>query len=67
MSEKLVAIDAEQAKILEDVGVALMRADDDRAMRVLSISLAYKWAKLIEPPLPDNVVEFGSYSRKVGA
>lgn len=64
MTDRLVAIDAEQAQILEDVGVDLMRTNDERAMKVLAISLAYKWAAPIEPPLPDNVVTLDGYSRK---
>ena len=64
MSERFVMIDAEQAQILEDVAVEMMHVDDGRAMKVAAISLAYKWAKPLEPPLPDNVVEFGAYSRK---
>ena len=64
MSERMVAVSAEQAQILEDVGVQMMRDDDDRAMKVLALSLAYKFGKDIAPPLPDNVVEFESWSRR---
>jgi hypothetical protein len=65
MSERSVLMTSEQAQILEDVGVDLMRQQDDRAMKVLALSLAYKFAAQIEPPLPSNVVQFDSYSRKV--
>jgi hypothetical protein len=58
MTERLVPVSQEQADILEDIGVELMRRDDDRAMKVLAISLAFKWAKPLEPPLLDNVLEF---------
>lgn len=58
MSERRVAMSAEQAQVLEDVGVQMMRDQDDRAMKVLALSLAYKFAAPIEPPLPDNVVPF---------
>lgn len=64
---RTVTITGEQAKILEDVGVDLMRRSDSRAMKVLSISLAYKWAKPKVPPMPDNVVELRGFSKKVGA
>ena len=69
MSDDLrtVAMSAEQAQILEDVGVGMMRDEDDRAMKVLALSLAYKFAKPQAPPLPDNVLEFSAYSRRVGA
>jgi hypothetical protein len=53
----MVAMSAEQARILEELGVDLMRAQDERAMKVLSLSLAYKFARDLEPPLPDNVVD----------
>lgn len=56
--ERMVAMSAEQARILEEVGVDLMRLEDVRAMKVLSLSLAYKFARDIEPPLPSNVVPF---------
>lgn len=65
MSERMVAMTDEQAEILEELGVDLMRRQDDRAMKVLSLSLAWKFAKPIAPPLPPNVVEFSTYSRKV--
>lgn len=66
---RTVAMSAEQAQILEDVGVRLMREQDDRAMKLLSLSLAFKFAKPSEPPLPSNVypIEGGNWSRKVGA
>jgi hypothetical protein len=46
---------AEQAQILEDVGVEMMKRQDERAMKVLSLSLAFKFAKPAAPELPDNV------------
>ena len=60
---RFVTMTAEQAQILEDVGVQMMRVDDARAMKVLGLSLAYKFAKDIEPALPDNVLEFGAHIR----
>lgn len=65
--ERPVTMTFEQAQILEDLGVRLMREQDDRAMKVLSLSLAYKFAKPKEPVLPSNVIQFDGYSRKVGA
>ena len=67
MTERTVAMSKEQADILEQLGVDLMRVDDDRAMKVLALSLAYKFAKPLAPPLPDNVVVMDTFSRKVGA
>lgn len=64
MSERMVAMSQEQADILEDIGVDLMSTDDQRAMKVLALSLAYKFATPLTPALPDNVVEFGSYSKR---
>lgn len=54
---RMVAMSDEQARILEELGVDLMRAQDERAMKVLSLSLAYKFARDLEPPPPDNVVD----------
>lgn len=65
MSERLVAMSAEQAQILEDVGVEMMRQQDDRAMKVLALSLAFKFAKPLESPLPENVIDFKAYSVRV--
>lgn len=60
-----VAMSREQAVILEAVGVQMLRDQDERAIKLLALSLAYKFAKPTEPTLPDNVVEFGSYSKRV--
>ncbi len=54
---------AEQAQILEDVGVGMW--GDERAIKLLALSLAYKWARPSEPPVPDNVVSLDTYSRRV--
>lgn len=71
MSERMVAVSAEQAQILEDVGVQMMRDEDDRAMKVLALSLAYKFARPLEPELPSNVYPIvkhvgDDWSRRVG-
>jgi hypothetical protein len=67
----MVAMSQEQADLLEHIGVQMMRLDDDRAMKLLSLSLAYKFAKPLEAPLPSNVVSIvdriGNYSQKVGS
>jgi hypothetical protein len=73
MTERLVPVSQEQAQILEDVAVQMMRDNDDnRAIKLLALSLAYKWAKPLEPPLPENVYPIvthaGDYwSRKVSS
>lgn len=63
MSERLIAMSAEQALILEELGEEMLRLQDDRAMKVLALSLAYKFAK---PTFPENVYPIG-YSQKVFA
>ena len=45
MNERVVVIDAEQAQILEELGERLMREHDERAFKVLAVSLAYRYAK----------------------
>lgn len=63
--ERAVVMSAEQAQVLEEVGVELMRHKDERAMKLLTISLAYKFARPIDPQVPDNVVELHGWSRRV--
>lgn len=64
----MVAMTAEQAEEIERYIELLMRARrNERAAQMMNLALAYKFAKQNEPSLPDNVVELGSYSRKVGA
>ena len=53
---RLVPMSAEQAQILEDVGCELMGRNDGREMKLLALSLAYKFSPPLEPPLPDNVI-----------
>lgn len=44
MSGRTVVIDAEQAAILEELGEQMLRDRDDRAFKVLAVSLAYRYA-----------------------
>lgn len=73
MSDRLVPMSAEQAQILEDVAVEMMRAnDDERAIKLLALSLAYKWARPLEAPLPENVYPLvthagDDWSRRIGS
>jgi hypothetical protein len=48
---------------------ALMRMNrNERASKLMTLALSYKFAKDIEPALPSNVVAFPQeFSRKVGA
>lgn len=62
-----VPMSREQADILEDLGVDLMRMNDERAVKVLALSLGWKFSPPLYPPLPDNVVEFDHYSRRVSS
>lgn len=41
---KQVAIDAETAAILEELGERMLREHDDRAFKILSLALAYRYA-----------------------
>ena len=65
---RMVSMTAEQAAEIEAYIELLMRAHkNERASQMMNLALAYKFAKPIEPPLPENVVQFGDWSRKVGA
>lgn len=65
---RMVAMTAEQAAEIERYAVQLMRANkNERAATMMNLSLAFKFAQPCEPVLPDNVVQFGDWSRKVGA
>ena len=39
-----VVIDSEQAALLEEIGERMMREYDERAIKVLAIALAYRYA-----------------------
>lgn len=65
---RMVAMTAEQAAEVERYIKMLMRGNrNERAARMMELAAAYKFASPLEPVLPDNVVEFGGWSRKVGA
>lgn len=71
--ERLVAMSAEQHEDIEHYIVALMHADErERASRMMSLALSWKFAKPVEPPLPSNVYPLvrhagDNWSRKVEA
>lgn len=70
---KQVAIDHEQAEILEELGERMMRDGDDRAFKVLSIALAYRYAPYVchidesagMAEVHDIRERIGDYSRRV--
>jgi hypothetical protein len=63
---RTILMTAEQAAEIERHIGQLMRANqNERASLMMALSLAYKFAPPTEPALPDNVVEFGSYSKRV--
>jgi hypothetical protein len=63
--ERSVFMTAEQHAEIERHIVDLMRRDkNDRASLMMTLSLAYKFARPVEPVVPSNVVQFDSYSRK---
>lgn len=68
MTERKVVIDAEQARILQDIGEQMLRDHDERATKVLALTLAYRYAA--PPELPSNVYPIvkhvgDDWSRKV--
>ena len=67
--DRLVAMTAEQYAEVERCIEALMRANrNERASKLMTLALSYKFAKDVEPALPSNVVAFPQeFSRKVGA
>lgn len=73
MNERAVVIDAEQAQILEEIGEQMMRDHDDRAFKVLAISLAFRYAKPVafkcdvdESAGLAEVIDMYGYSKRVG-
>ena len=65
---RMVAVTSEQVAELERYIELLMRGHkNERAALMMTLTLAWRFAKPEEPVLPDNVVEFDSYSRKAGA
>ena len=65
---RMVYMTAEQAHEIDRYVEALMRANyNERAVTMMNLALAYRFAKANEPELPSNVVAMDTYSRKVGA
>ena len=66
-----VAIDAEQAALLEEIGERMLREQDERATKILALTLAYRYAafecEIDESAGLAEVVQLGEYSRKVDA
>lgn len=63
---RIVTMTAEQLDDVERYVESLMRdGDTARASRMMVLSLAYKFAKAAEPPLPDNVIVFPGHSVRV--
>jgi hypothetical protein len=64
--ERGVLMTAEEYAEIETYIRVLMRANkNERAALMMNLALKYKFAKPVDAPLPENVVEIGSYSRKV--
>ena len=60
---RFVALDVEQAMLLEEVGVDLLReGDEERATQLLAMHLAWRFA---DPKRKAEVVELNGYSKKV--
>jgi hypothetical protein len=56
MSERRIVMTSEQYADLELYIVSLMRSGEcERAQRMMNLTLAYKFARDLEPPLPQNV------------
>jgi len=64
---RLVPMSQEQYDVLNDhIIPSLMRADlTEAASQMMTLALAYKWASEPLVPLPDNVVELETYSKRV--
>lgn len=73
MSARSVPIDHEQALLLEEIGIALMRNGDNlRGTQVLAIVLAWRHSRTIEDLLEEDgalapVVDLQDWSKRVGA
>lgn len=52
---RLVEMSGEQARILDDVVVRMVREDNEQAATIMALLLAYKFAAA--RPRPDNVIE----------
>lgn len=66
MDGRMVYMTAEQYAEINRLIEMLMRLNrNERASKLMNLALAYKFAKQNEPALPDNVVAFDSYSKRV--
>jgi len=67
VKQRMVPMSQAQYDLLNDhIIPSLMRADlTEAASQMMTLALAYKWVDEPITPLPDNVVEFGSYSKRV--
>ena len=59
-----VVMTGEQAALVDEMTQRLMREGDLRAMQLGALFMAYKFARPLEPPLPENVVAIDNWSRK---
>jgi len=68
-SPRMVPMTQEQYDALnEHVIPSLMRADlTEMATHLMGLALAFKWADEPVEPLPENVIQFDTYSRRVEA
>ena len=67
--DRQVLMTAEQYDEVNLCIEALMRMNrNERASKLMTLALSYKFAKDVEPSLPSNVLAFPQeFSRKVGA
>ena len=68
-SPRMVPMTQEQYDALNDhVIPSLMRAElTEMATQMMALTLAFKWADEPLEPLPENVIQLDSYSRRVEA
>ena len=65
---RMVAMSAEQYEEVNRHIEMLMRGNlNERASTMMTLALAYKFAKPEEPELPTNVVDLHDFSKRVGA
>ena len=65
---RMVAMTSEQYDEVERYIELLMRGNkNERASTMMTLALAYKFARPTEPVRPSNVVDLHDFSRKVGA
>ncbi len=67
-----IPIDREQAVVIEEVGLELLRVGDHRASKLLALALAWRVAPSAAPSTETRrqlaeVIAIDTFSRKVGA